>query len=81
MKEALRKAGVPTAASLGSADIDEIKDFAETVGYPLIVKPRDGAGASGATRVNDRHELLQALREFGIPMCSMRCALAGSLRR
>ena len=26
--------------------------FAERVGYPLILKPRDGAGASGATRVD-----------------------------
>ena len=49
MKEALREAGVPTAASLGSADSTEIIQFAEEVGYPLIVKPRDGAGAAGGS--------------------------------
>ena len=66
MKEALREAGVPTAASLGSADSTEIIQFAEEVGYPLIVKPRDGAGAAGATRVDDRHSLMAALREFSV---------------
>jgi carbamoylphosphate synthase large subunit len=66
MKEVLREAGVPTAASLGSADSTEIIQFAEEVGYPLIVKPRDGAGAAGATRVDDRHSLMAALREFSV---------------
>ena len=65
MKEALRAAGVPCAQSIGSADLAEIKDFAKRVGYPLIVKPRDGAGASGATRVDDDASLLRALAESG----------------
>ena len=43
MKEALRQAGVPTAASLGTNDAGEIRAFAKKVGYPLIFKPRDGA--------------------------------------
>ncbi|MEC8022309.1 MAG: ATP-grasp domain-containing protein [Myxococcota bacterium] len=66
MKDALRKAGVPTAESLGSDHVEEITDFAQRVGYPLIVKPRDGAGAAGASRVDDHHGLLTALQEFGI---------------
>ncbi len=61
MKEALRKAGVPCAQSIGSSDPSEIKAFAETVGFPLIVKPRDAAGASGTYRVSNPGELNDAL--------------------
>lgn len=66
MKEALRKAGVPCAQSLGSDDVEEIREFAHRVGFPLIVKPRDGAGASGTSRVDNEHELLQALQAGGV---------------
>lgn len=61
MKEALRKAGVPCAQSIGSHDVAEIEAFAASVGYPLIVKPRDAAGASGTYRANDASELRDAL--------------------
>jgi len=66
MKEALRKAGVPTAQSLGTNDPAEIRAFAKKVGYPLIFKPRDGAGASGTMRVEDQNELEVAIREYKI---------------
>jgi len=66
MKEALRKAGIPCAQSIGSNDSSEIKEFAEKVGFPLIVKPRDAAGASGTRRVNNVGELLEALAAFGV---------------
>jgi carbamoylphosphate synthase large subunit len=65
MKEVLREGGVPTAASLGSGDVKEIRAFAARVGYPLILKPRDGAGASGTVKVENDAELeagLAALR-------------------
>jgi len=61
MKEALRKAGVPCAQSIGSSDPAEIKAFAEKVGFPLIVKPRDAAGASGTHRADNPGQLHDAL--------------------
>ena len=64
MKEALREAGVPCAQSIGSSDEGEIRAFAARVGFPLILKPRDGAGAAGATRVDNAAELAQALPSF-----------------
>jgi carbamoylphosphate synthase large subunit len=67
MKEALRKAGVPCARSLGSSDMAEIRAFAADVGYPLIVKPRDAAGASGTTKVGDARELEADLVARGVP--------------
>jgi len=66
MKEALRTAGVPCAQSLGSDDVEEIREFAHRVGFPLIVKPRDGAGASGTSRVDNEQELLRALQAGGV---------------
>jgi hypothetical protein len=61
MKEALRKADVPCAQSTAVSSHDEALRFAKAVGYPLIVKPRAGAGASGTTRVDDDGALRRAL--------------------
>jgi len=66
MKDALREAGVPCAQSLGSDDGDEIRLFAEKIGYPVIVKPRDAAGASGTFKCNDMRELEHAMNEFRV---------------
>ena len=65
MKEALRAGGVPCAQSIGAGTAAEVHAFAEQVGFPLILKPRDGAGASGATRVDTSAELDAALAGFG----------------
>ena len=61
MKEALREAGIPTAQSTGASSAEEAHEFAERIGYPLIVKPRAGAGASGTVRVDDLAGLDAAL--------------------
>ncbi len=66
MKEALRKAGVPCAASLGSSDAEEIRDFARRIGYPLILKPRDAAGAAGTHKVGSDTELNAVLADSGL---------------
>jgi formate-dependent phosphoribosylglycinamide formyltransferase (GAR transformylase) len=62
MKQALREGGVPCAASDAVGTLSEARAFAERVGYPLILKPRDGAGASGASRVDSDAELVAAAR-------------------
>ncbi len=66
MKEVLRAGGIPCAASLGSSSRQEIRDFAEGVGYPLILKPPAGAGAAGTVRVDDGDELEAALDDLGV---------------
>jgi hypothetical protein len=65
MKEVLRAAGVPTAASTGASTAEEVRSFARTVGYPLILKPRSGAGALDTMRVDDDAGLDAALGLFG----------------
>ncbi len=65
MKEALRRAGVPTAASTAAHTADEVVAFANEIGFPLILKPRAGAGAQGTIRVDSMDELHHALGGFG----------------
>ena len=61
MKDVLRAAGVPTARSTGADDAETVRRFAKEVGYPLIVKPRSAAGASGTVRVDDDAGLERAI--------------------
>ncbi|HEY7146297.1 MAG TPA: ATP-grasp domain-containing protein [Streptosporangiaceae bacterium] len=65
MKQALREAGVPTAASAAVSDAAQAQAFASQAGFPLILKPRSGAGAAGTVAVRDAAELDQALSDFG----------------
>jgi formate-dependent phosphoribosylglycinamide formyltransferase (GAR transformylase) len=65
MKQALREAGVRTAASAAAASAAEVRAFADQVGYPLILKPRSGAGAAGTTRADNADDLARALSVFG----------------
>jgi len=66
MKEVLRSAGVPTAASAGVSSLADAIDFGRHVGYPLIVKPRDAAGAAGTFRANNESELVSVAQTCGL---------------
>lgn len=66
MKEVLRRQGIPCAQSIGSADPREILRFGAQVGYPLILKPRTGAGASGTYKVSSEAELCALMPSLGI---------------
>ena len=66
MKDVLRQAGIPTAASTAIEDMAGALEFAALVGYPLIVKPRDAAGAAGTHRVDDDEQLRAACGAAGV---------------
>ena len=66
MKEVLRAAGVPTAASAGIASVGEAHDFASAFGFPVIIKPRAAAGASGTFRAANLDELAHVGRASGL---------------
>ncbi|HYU15186.1 MAG TPA: hypothetical protein VEL05_03920 [Candidatus Acidoferrum sp.] len=65
MKELLREGGVPCAQSTAASSAGEVLAFVEEVGFPVILKPRAGAGASGAVRVDAASDLEPALRSLG----------------
>src|SRR5262245_58901667 len=66
MKEALRAAQVPCAQSIGTNSANDVRTFAARVGFPLILKPRDSAGASGTFRVTNGEELEHAIQASGV---------------
>lgn len=66
MKDALRRAGVPCAASTGATTAAEVRDFVETVGLPIIIKPPDAAGAAGTFKCKTVEELNHAIKASGV---------------
>jgi formate-dependent phosphoribosylglycinamide formyltransferase (GAR transformylase) len=66
MKEALRQAGVACAQSAGVASPEEAREFAARVGFPIILKPRSGAGAAGTFKVSSEAELEAVLGPSGL---------------
>ena len=80
MKEALRSAGVPTAASAAVDSLDEAHAFAAAVGYPLIIKPRAAAGRLGHQPGRQRHRAGRGARRSSAPTGSARSRSRSSSR-
>ncbi len=57
MKAYYAKAGIPTARYHLVQGYDDAAEFAHTVGYPVIVKPDNGVGASKTYRLRNDDEL------------------------
>ena len=66
MKEFMRKHGIPCARSSSAESSEDVIKFAKQVGFPIILKPRGGAGASSTWRVNNERELGPALEDTGV---------------
>ncbi len=61
MKDALRVAGVPCAAAARAESKTQAIEAARTMGFPLVAKPPDGAGARQTFRLEDENALQTAL--------------------
>lgn len=66
MKQELRKRGIPCARNAAVSCVADAVAFVAEVGYPVILKPRDGAGAAATYRIDNAGELEAALRETGL---------------
>ena len=64
MKEYYRQAGIPTARWHIVDDLDGCRVFIEEVGYPVIVKPDNGVGASSTYKLENDDELLRFLADL-----------------
>ncbi len=62
-KAVAQAAGVPTAPAMvvEGTDVDALRQMAETIGFPLLVKPQDGGGGKGMQRVDRAEQLPAAL--------------------
>ncbi len=66
MKAFLRDNGVPCAMSDAVSSAAEARAFAERCGFPIILKPRAGAGAADTERIEGPEALEHAIRTHGI---------------
>jgi len=66
MKQELRKNGIPCARNAEVFSGKEAAAFVEEVGFPVILKPRDGAGAHATYKIEGKEDLLRALAETGL---------------
>ncbi len=61
MKDRLRSAGLPCARHRVLLSDQDAWDFARQVGYPIVVKPKEGVGAAITFRADGDEELRHAL--------------------
>ncbi|HYW51893.1 MAG TPA: ATP-grasp domain-containing protein, partial [Gemmatimonadaceae bacterium] len=64
MKARVAAAGIRTPRHRGATSAAEVREAAEFIGYPLIIKPIDGAGSMDTFRVDDAKELDVALKRL-----------------
>lgn len=65
MKEAFRAAGIPCARHCSAASHEEAHKFVGEVGFPVCVKPVDGAAAQATFKVDNVETLSQILTASG----------------
>ncbi len=64
MKDVLRTAGVPCARHRLVGDADGAAAFTQQVGFPVVVKPPDGAGGKATFRLDGADDLNTWLERF-----------------
>ena len=59
----MKDAGVPVIEGTpdGITDVEEAKEIAEAIGYPVIIKASAGGGGIGMRAVYEEDELVRAL--------------------
>ena len=62
MKDLLRRAGLPCARSRAVSTADEARQAAAEIGFPIVYKPLQGAGAQSTFRIDSADQLSDALR-------------------
>ncbi len=61
MKQLFKKIGLPAARGAQVTDFKQAGQLADSLGYPLILKPDEGVGAGGIYRVDNESELKSCL--------------------
>ncbi len=62
MKDVLRAAGLPCARHASLTSDQDAWDFAKVVGFPQVIKPREGVGSAITFRVDHEEDLRGALQ-------------------
>jgi len=64
MKQLFKDLGLPVARGERIADLKQAMDLADTLGYPLILKPDEGVGAGGIYRIENKNQLKSHLSQI-----------------
>jgi len=64
MKQRFQELGLPVARGERITDIHQALDLADTLGYPLILKPDEGVGAGGIYRLDNKKALQTHLSQI-----------------
>ncbi len=64
MKRVLRKNQLPCAQHCLARSLEEGLAFSHQVGFPIVLKPRAGAGARNTFKVTDTEQLKQIMRAY-----------------
>jgi hypothetical protein len=64
MKQLFIRCGLPVARGKRIADAKQAMDLADSLGYPLILKPDEGVGAGGIYRVDNQDQLRSHLSQI-----------------
>jgi formate-dependent phosphoribosylglycinamide formyltransferase (GAR transformylase) len=75
MKDFLRKKGFPVARDAAVDNSEDARRGAEHIGFPLILKPRSGAGASGTYRIDNSRELETVISEINLDSGHSHCTM------
>jgi carbamoylphosphate synthase large subunit len=75
MKKFLRDKGFAVARDAAIDNANDARMQAKQIGYPLIIKPRAGAGASGTHRVDSDHGLEQVIKELHLEQGNRNCTM------
>ncbi len=65
MKQALDEAGIRTPRHVAAHSVAAVWEAAELIGFPIILKPIDGAGSADTYRINDATNSGRCCRAFG----------------
>ncbi len=65
MKAVLDEAGIRTPKHARASTTEQIREYSEAIGYPIIIKPIDGAGSADTYAIHSDEDLEQALRLIG----------------
>lgn len=65
MKQVLSAAGIRTPRHARATTAEECREAASRIGFPLILKPIDGAGSADTYRVDDTGQLEETLARLG----------------
>lgn len=78
MKAKVEAAGIRTPLSVRATTKDGCRDAAERIGFPIIIKPIDGAGSADTHRIEDADDLERVLTSLGhVPEVSVEEFISG----